>query len=62
MSDLSDSHPSRSEALIVLGLLACSLCLYVATLAPTVLWGDDATLQLAAVEGQLRASAGSHPT
>ena len=61
MSAPSDSRQSRSEVLIVLGLLAGGLCLYVATLAPTVLWGDDATLQLAAVEGQLRASAGSHP-
>lgn len=61
MSAPSDSHLSRFEALIALGLLAGGLCLYVATLAPTVLWGDDATLQLAAVEGQLRASAGSHP-
>ena len=57
----SDGRQARSEVLIVLGLVAGGLCLYVATLAPTVLWGDDATLQLAAVDGQLRASAGSHP-
>jgi hypothetical protein len=57
----SDSHLSRSEVPIILGLLAGGLCLYITTLAPTVLWGDDATLQLAAVDGQLRASAGSHP-
>ncbi len=44
-----------------LGLIAASLALYVATLAPTVLWGDDATFQLAAAQGQLQASAGSHP-
>ena len=56
-----DSRRSRSDLLIVLGLVAGGLCLYAATLAPTVLWGDDATLQLAAVDGQLRASAGSHP-
>ncbi len=37
------------------------LLLYMATLAPTVIWGDDATLQLAAVKGTLEASAGSHP-
>lgn len=45
----------------LLGLTMAGLVLYVATLAPTVLWGDDATLQLAAVEGRLQASAGSHP-
>lgn len=37
------------------------LLLYILTLAPTVIWGDDATLQLAAVQGRLQASAGSHP-
>jgi hypothetical protein len=42
-------------------LAAASLALYVATLAPTVTWGDDVTLQLRAIEGRLQASAGSHP-
>jgi hypothetical protein len=37
------------------------LLLYVITLAPTLTWGDDATLQLAAVQGRFQASAGSHP-
>lgn len=43
-------------ALALLGLL-----FYGATLAPGVLWGDDAHLQLQAVRGVLQGSAGSHP-
>ena len=38
-----------------------SVALYVATLAPTVVWGDDAFLQFRAIEGEISASAGSHP-
>ncbi len=51
----------RKDVLALLGLVGGGLLLYIATLAPTVIWGDDATLQLAAVEGTLQASAGSHP-
>ncbi len=51
----------RKDLLALAGLVAGGLFLYVATVAPTVTWGDDATLQLAAVEGVLQASAGSHP-
>lgn len=43
-------------ALALLGLV-----FYGATLAPGVLWGDDAHLQLQAVRGVLQGSAGSHP-
>ncbi len=42
-------------------IFAGSFALYVATLAPTVIWGDDAFLQFRAIEGDLSASAGSHP-
>ncbi len=44
-----------------LALGALSLGFYLATLAPGVLWGDDAHLQRVAVEGILQGSAGSHP-
>jgi len=46
---------------VAAALAGAGLLLYVITLAPTVTWGDDATLQLAAVQGRLQASAGSHP-
>lgn len=46
---------------MALALTAAALLLYISTLAPTVVWGDDATLQLAAVKGDFHASAGSHP-
>ncbi len=53
---------ARSTALTEAGFLALgSFLLYWFTLAPTVLWGDDALLQVEAFQGQLRASAGSHP-
>ena len=53
---------ARSTALVEAGFLALgSFLLYWFTLAPTVLWGDDALLQVQAFQGQLRASAGSHP-
>lgn len=42
-------------------IFAGSMILYAATLAPTVVWGDDAFLQARAVEGVFGASAGSHP-
>jgi hypothetical protein len=51
----------NAEWIIPASIFAGGLLLYVATLAPTVMWGDDATLQIAAVEGRLQASAGSHP-
>jgi hypothetical protein len=43
---------------VVLGLGA--LLLYVATLAPTVLWGDDAYFQRTAFTGELRPDGGGH--
>ncbi len=46
---------------LAVALAGAGLLLYVITLAPTVTWGDDATLQLAAVQGRFQASAGSHP-
>jgi hypothetical protein len=36
------------------------LCLYVLTLAPTVLWGDNAFFQRTAFEGTLQADGGGH--
>ena len=47
----------RDAFMVFLG----GLLLYVATLAPTVMWADAGHLQLKAVEGTLQASAGSHP-
>lgn len=46
---------------IATALALGGLVLYVVTLAPTVSWGDDATLQLNAIQGRFQASAGSHP-
>jgi hypothetical protein len=51
--------PIHARDALLLALLA--LTLYTLTLAPTVLWSDDARLQRAAVEGDLHSSAGSHP-
>ena len=48
----------KYDALVVTAL---SFALYVGTLSPTVLWGDEGHLQLSAVEGTLQGSAGSHP-
>ncbi len=58
---LSIAHIQIPEAALATALAGTVFILYVATLAPTVVWGDDATLQLAAIKGDLRASAGSHP-
>lgn len=41
-------------------LFAAVLLFYVFTLAPTVLWGDDAYFQRTAFEGTLRADGGGH--
>ena len=43
-----------------LALLIGVLLLYIATLAPTVLWGDDAYFQRTAFEDTLRADGGGH--
>jgi len=51
--------PNLRRDALLLALLG--LGLYGATLAPTVLWGDDGHLQLNAVLGTLQGSAGSHP-
>jgi hypothetical protein len=51
----------ETEWVIPVLLLLAGLALYTSTLAPTVVWGDDALLQIAAVAGKLQASAGSHP-
>lgn len=50
-----------SEGVWAVAIASAVFALYVVTLAPTVIWGDDATFQLAAVRGDLHASAGSHP-
>lgn len=52
---------SPLDYIIAVAITMVALLLYILTLAPTVVWGDDATLQLAAVRGDLHASAGSHP-
>ena len=51
--------PKPTRDALVLTLLG--LILYIATLAPTVLWIDDAHLQMNAALGILRGSGGSHP-
>lgn len=45
------------QPLLVFGL---ALAFYLVTLAPTVLWGDDAYFQRTAFEGTLRADGGGH--
>jgi hypothetical protein len=49
----------RFKSLLLVFVLG--LVLYTYTLAPTVLWFDDAHLQLRAVTGELGGSAGHHP-
>lgn len=61
MQETLDPLRRRKDVLAFWGLVVGGLILYVTTLAPTVVWGDDATLQLAAVKGELQASAGGHP-
>jgi hypothetical protein len=60
----STKHEKRSviwrEAVLPLALLAVVLLFYIATLAPTVLWGDDAYFQRTAFEDTLRADGGGH--
>jgi hypothetical protein len=51
----------ETEWVIPVLLFFVGLTLYLSTLAPTVMWGDDALLQIAAIAGKLQASAGSHP-
>lgn len=46
---------------IALGVFAGGLLFYLLTLAPTVLWGDDAGLQIRSYTQELDISAGSHP-
>jgi hypothetical protein len=46
--------------ILPLALVAIVLLFYIATLAPTVLWGDDAYFQRTAFEGTLRADGGGH--
>lgn len=53
----SKSIPWRDTALV----LGAALALYLATLAPGVLWADSGHLQLGAVSGRVQGSAGSHP-
>jgi hypothetical protein len=50
----------RADGAIFILLFAAALFLYVTTLAPTVLWGDDAYFQRAAYTGALRADGGGH--
>jgi len=54
-------HTATLDFALAVAIGGAGLLLYVATLAPTLTWGDDATLQLAAVQGRFQASAGSHP-
>lgn len=58
-TDLETRPTKRIYDALVLVLVG--LILYVVTLAPTVLWIDDAWLQMNAALGRLQGSAGSHP-
>lgn len=49
-----------SKKLLTFGFLALIMVLYFATLAPTVLWGDDASLQRSAFNGTLPHDGGGH--
>jgi hypothetical protein len=46
--------------LVPAGLALAALAFYVLTLAPTVLWGDDAYFQRTAFDGALQADGGGH--
>lgn len=54
--------PSRraAPALAAFALAAAALALYLATLAPTVLWGDSGYFQWSAAAGHLKRDAGGH--
>lgn len=58
---LAKEHHRVSDGVWAAATAGVIFALYVVTLAPTVIWGDDATFQLAAIKGDLHASAGSHP-
>ena len=67
-SDPASHSPARNSHGRAAGLLRdaaivslLGLVLYAATLAPSVLWADEAHLQMNAVQRTLEASAGSHP-
>ncbi len=55
------AHRAAMDYVLAAAIGWAGLLLYLVTLAPTLTWGDDATLQLAAVQGRFQASAGSHP-
>ncbi len=63
MSKLQRAWPSlrRSDLTLALVVITLAFGFYWATVAPTVLWGDDGHLQLNAVQGFIQGSAGSHP-
>jgi hypothetical protein len=54
-------NDSRFTLAISAGVFLCSLAFYIATLAPTVIWGDSAAFANDAVHVQLWVSADSHP-
>ena len=51
----------KKGAFMVVGLTAIAAVFYLATLAPTVLWGDDAYFQRSAFDGSLSPDGGGHP-
>ena len=57
---MTDSNDSLWNRLLPLLLFCGVLLLYSATLAPTVLWGDDAFFQRAAFDDSLRRDGGYH--
>jgi hypothetical protein len=57
---MSQNSSRRKDLLVALALLGIAMTFYFATLAPTVLWGDDAFYQRAALDGSLRRDAGYH--
>ena len=51
----------KERAFVAVGLSAIVAVFYLATLAPTVLWGDDAYFQRSAFDGSLSPDGGGHP-
>lgn len=56
----ADNHARSLDAALALLLGVAALVLYVGTLAPTVLWGDDAYFQRTAFTGELPPDGGGH--
>jgi hypothetical protein len=56
-----ESRKDAFSPLVLISVFFSSLLFYVATLAPTVIWGDSAAYAIAAVQMKLAVGADSHP-